>query len=128
LQSTLTFENFYIEERPSFFDFLHSGWKINLSVAVDFTASNGEVSDPTSLHYLSPYLKPNDYQKAIRQVGNILELYDHDRKYPCYGFGGIPRYSGSNVVSHCFHLNGAENPQVDGIEGILESYQFSLLN
>jgi len=58
----VSFESFVIEERPSFFDFLHSGWKINLIVAVDFTASNGEVTDPKSLHFISPQGLPNDYQ------------------------------------------------------------------
>ncbi|CAI2365621.1 unnamed protein product [Moneuplotes crassus] len=127
-ESTLKFKNFNLEERASFYDFLHSGWKMNLSVCVDFTASNGEVTEPSSLHYLNPTGEVNDYQNAIRQVGNILELYDYNRQYPCYGFGGIPRYSGSNQVSHCFHLNGLEDPEVDGVNGILESYQFSLLN
>ena len=98
-------------------------------VAIDFTASNGEVSEPTSLHYIDQYGgKLNDYQDAIRQVGNVLELYDYNRQYPCYGFGGIPRYLGKNEVDHAFHLNGKEDPEVDGVEGILEAYQFSLFN
>lgn len=125
-KSQLQFSNFRIEERPSFFDFLKSGWKINLIVAIDFTASNGEVSTPNSLHHIDVSGKLNDYQDAIRQVGNILELYDYNRQYPCFGFGGIPRYTGVNKVSHCFHLNGRENPEVDGVGGIMESYQFSL--
>lgn len=37
-------------EKPSFVDYLRSGWNINLSVGIDFTASNGEVIEPTSLH------------------------------------------------------------------------------
>ena len=126
LESTFTFENFYLEERPSFFDFLHSGWKINLLVAIDFTASNGEITDRSSLHFLDPSGKLNNYQNAIKQVGNILELYDYNKQYPCYGFGGIPRYSGSNKVSHCFHLNGQEDPEVFGVQGIMDAYQFSL--
>jgi len=128
LNSEFKFEGFYIEERPSFYDFLHSGWKINLIVAVDFTASNGEVTDPSSLHFINPSGRLNDYQSAIRQVGNVLECYDYNHQYPCYGFGGIPRYAGSNKVSHCFHLNGQEHPEVDGIDGIMEAYQFSIFN
>ena len=39
-------------EKPSFIDYLRSGWQINLHVAIDFTASNGESSLASSLHYL----------------------------------------------------------------------------
>ena len=37
-------------ERTGFVDYLKSGWNINMSVAIDFTASNKEVTDPNSLH------------------------------------------------------------------------------
>ena len=125
--STFKFDGFYIQERPSFFDFLHSGWKLNMILAVDFTASNGEVSDPKSLHYLNPTGRLNDYQWAIKQVGSVLEPYSEDKMYPWFGFGGIPRYAGVNSVSHCFHLSGVDYPEVQGVQGILEAYQFSLL-
>jgi hypothetical protein len=48
-----------IIEKPSFIDYLRSGWQINLHVALDFTASNGESSLPTSLHYLGGF---NQYE------------------------------------------------------------------
>lgn len=35
---------------PSFLDFLHSGMRVKLSVAIDFTSSNGSIQDPNSLH------------------------------------------------------------------------------
>ena len=125
--STFTFEEFKIHERPSFFDFLHSGWKINLIMAIDFTSSNGEVTDPKSLHYLSPNGKLNDYQHAIKQVWAVLEPYSHNKMYPWYGFGGIPKYGEENKVSHWFNLNGLNYPDVRGVQGILEAYQYSLL-
>jgi len=31
-------------------DYLRSGWGINTSFAIDFTASNGEIFEPGSLH------------------------------------------------------------------------------
>ena len=40
------------EEKPSFLDFLRGGLNLNLHVAIDFTASNGDVNDARSLHYL----------------------------------------------------------------------------
>jgi len=42
-------------EKPSFIDYLRSGWQINLHVAIDFTASNGESSLVSSLHYLGEF-------------------------------------------------------------------------
>lgn len=110
VNSSVTFKNLIIEERPSFYDFLHSGWEINLTVAVDFTSSNGTPNFPDSLHYINP-MKPNQYQSALYSVGNILQNYDTDKKIPAFGFGAIPSYTGHSEVSHCFHLNGAPNPE-----------------
>lgn len=54
-----------------------------------------------SLHFLSKN-KPNDYQKAILSVGEILNYYDSDKKYPVYGFGAkVPTLNGYQL-SHCF--------------------------
>jgi hypothetical protein len=86
-------EHAEVIEKPSFIDYLRSGWQINLHVAIDFTASNGESSVPTSLHYLGQF---NQYEQAIQSVGSILEVYDNDRSFPVYGFGGVPRYFGGN--------------------------------
>lgn len=105
------FQNFAIEQRPSFYDFLHSGWEINLTVAIDFTASNGPAIYADSLHYLDPTGRPNQYQQVLHSVGGILQNYDTDKQIPAFGFGGIPLYSGQTQVSHCFHLNGAEQPE-----------------
>ena len=49
---------------------------MNFTVAVDFTASNGNPSSPTSLHYLNPYGTPNHYVAAIQAVGEIIQDYD----------------------------------------------------
>ena len=43
LGATLKFLEFKIEEKLSFVEYLKKGWFINLSVAIDFTASNGEL-------------------------------------------------------------------------------------
>lgn len=69
----LKFNEFTVTEHPNFVEYLRSGWQVSLSVAIDFTASNGQVSDPTSHHCLS---SKNQYADAIRQVGDILESYD----------------------------------------------------
>jgi len=55
-----------------------------------------------------------------------LEPYSYNHQYLAYGFGGIPRHMGMNAVSHCFNLNGQELPQVNGVQGILDAYEYSL--
>jgi hypothetical protein len=51
------------------------GCQINFTVGVDFTASNGDPSQPTSLHYIDPY-KPNQYTQALVAVGQVCQDYD----------------------------------------------------
>lgn len=51
---TFNIEQFSIVEMPSFMEYLRSGWAINMSLAIDFTASNGELSEPRSLHKQDP--------------------------------------------------------------------------
>lgn len=46
------------------------------TVAVDFTASNGNPSQPTSLHYINSYGGNNQYTSAIQAVGEIIQDYD----------------------------------------------------
>jgi hypothetical protein len=106
----LKMEEFKIIEKPTFFEYLQSGWGISLQVGIDFTGSNGDYTEPSSLHFLSGY---NQYEHATRCVGSILESYDSDKSFPVYGFGGVPRYMGVNQVSHCFPLNGnLKNPEI----------------
>jgi hypothetical protein len=47
---TLSFDNIQFHPTPSLVDYLRSGWFINMACAIDFTASNGELIDPKSLH------------------------------------------------------------------------------
>ena len=49
--------------------------EMNFTVAIDFTASNGNPSQPNSLHYYDPY-KQNQYATAIQAVGEIIQDYD----------------------------------------------------
>ena len=57
-------------------DYIFGGCEIGLQVAVDFTASNGALDNPHSLHRLDE--QRNEYIRAIRAVGNILQNYDSD--------------------------------------------------
>ena len=111
-------------ERPSFLDYLQTGTRLNFSVAVDFTASNGRPVDPRSLHYLNPQTRENQYTTAIRSVGEIVQDYDSDQQFPALGFGAKvpPTYH----VSHEFFLNLSQSPFCHGVEGLLRAYLTSL--
>lgn len=124
----LEFSKFKVKKTHSMIDFIKSGWYTSLSVAIDFTGSNGEPYYPNSLHYVDQY-NPNalnSYQEAILQIGTILEPYDSNRKFPVFGFGAIPKYMGVYSVTHCFPLNGKTDPEVDGVQGILDAYSNAL--
>ncbi|NXM69135.1 CPNE9 protein, partial [Serilophus lunatus] len=98
--------------------------QLNFTVAIDFTASNGLPSQPTSLHYVSPY-QLSAYALALKAVGEVIQDYDSDKLFPAYGFGAKVPPDGK--ISHQFPLNNnAENPSCAGIEGVLESYLQSL--
>ena len=114
LGSTIIFEDLQIINQPSFVEYLKSGWFINLSVAIDFTASNG------TRHNVQAGGPINDYELALLQVGKILEPYAYKKKFAGFGFGGIPKYQSQQHVSHCFNLNGGTDPTIDGLENVLQ--------
>lgn len=112
------------EPRPSFLDYIMAGFELKFMVAVDFTASNGEPALTQSLHYMAPNGNPTPYEEAIMGVGRVLEVYDLDKRFPVFGFGGRV---GGNATSHCFALTGDEYlPEVQGVHGILFAYRTAL--
>jgi hypothetical protein len=72
-----------VKKLPSFLEYISGGLEVSLSVAIDFTGSNGDPKYPNSLHHLGAVM--NSYQQAILAVGSVLEPYDSDRQYPVYG-------------------------------------------
>ncbi|PIA39449.1 hypothetical protein AQUCO_02600119v1 [Aquilegia coerulea] len=107
----------------SFLDYISSGFELNFMVAVDFTASNRNPRLPDSLHYVDPSGRLNAYQQAIFEVGEVIQFYDSDKKFPAWGFGG--RIDG--VVSHCFNLNGSPSEsEVYGVNGVMSAYSTAL--
>lgn len=129
IHSSILVDSFTFIPRPSFLQYVQNGLDLNFMVAVDFTGSNGNPADPSSLHYCNPTLYSqgqfNPYEKAVMTVGNVLEYYDTDKLFPCYGFGACLDYS--RTTSHCFALNRNEsNPDVYGIAGIMDAYHTTL--
>uniref|UniRef100_A0AAY4DMA8 C2 domain-containing protein n=1 Tax=Denticeps clupeoides TaxID=299321 RepID=A0AAY4DMA8_9TELE len=121
---TVTLLSCLVDTEVSFLDYIKGGTQINFTVAIDFTASNGNPSQPTSLHYLSPY-QQNAYSMALRAVGEIIQDYDSDKMFPALGFGA--KLPPDGRVSHEFALNGnPDNPYCSGIEGVMEAYYQSL--
>uniref|UniRef100_A0A8C7DAW0 Copine family member 9 n=2 Tax=Oncorhynchus TaxID=8016 RepID=A0A8C7DAW0_ONCKI len=121
---TVTLLSFKVESEYTFVDFIRGGTQLNFTVAIDFTASNGDPSQPTSLHYMNPY-QMNAYAMALKAVGDIIQDYDSDKLFPAYGFGA--KLPPDGKISHAFPLSGDnENPNCVGIEGVLEAYFQSL--
>uniref|UniRef100_A0A673GBD3 Copine-8-like n=1 Tax=Sinocyclocheilus rhinocerous TaxID=307959 RepID=A0A673GBD3_9TELE len=110
-----------INEKKKYFHSYLNAFLIHAFSAL-FTAGNP--SQPTSLHYMSPY-HLNAYALALRAVGEIIQDYDSDKLFPALGFGA--KLPPDGHVSHEFPLNGnPENPYCSGIEGVLEAYYQSL--
>ncbi|KAM4688702.1 copine-4 [Discoglossus pictus] len=110
-----------IHKMHSFLDYIMGGCQIQFTVAIDFTASNGDPRNSCSLHYIHPY-QPNEYLKALVAVGEICQDYDSDKMFPAFGFGA--RIPPEFKVSHDFAINFDEdNPECAGIQGVVEAYQ-----
>ncbi|KAI3411322.1 uncharacterized protein J3R85_018216 [Psidium guajava] len=126
LKSQLFVDTFSESTQHTFLDYLAGGFEVNFMLAVDFTASNGNPRLPDSLHYIDPSGRPNAYQRAILEVGEVLQFYDSDKRFPAWGFGARPI---DGPVSHCFNLNGSSTYcEVEGIQGIMMAYASALLN
>lgn len=75
----LTLHSITSHVEPSFLDYIRGGTQIHFTVAVDFTASNGDPRSPQSLHYRQPGVD-NQYSSAIRAVGEIIQDYDSGKR------------------------------------------------
>lgn len=119
----LTIVECKIEKEHTFLEFVRGGLQLNFTVAIDFTASNGDPRSPDSLHYFNPS-QPNHYARALHAVGEIIQDYDSDKMFPALGFGArLP----DGTVSHEFFLNGnPQNPYCAGIPGVMDAYQRTL--
>jgi len=128
---TITFENIEILKDYTFMDFPMLGTEISITFAIDFTGSNGEITDPRSLHYKSPncdfnnFATLNEYQKAIAAIGYVLEPYDSTKFMEVYGYGA-KFFGRPNVEFDCALTGNPEAPAVFGVNGILQVYANAL--
>lgn len=114
-----------ISKKTSFLDYIQEGLQLHFITAIDFTSSNGDPKDPASLHHLNtnPDIM-NPYELAISSIARVLDVFDTDKIYPCYGFGA--KLTRSGVVNHCFPLT--QGPASKGIEELLKSYRTAVQN
>ena len=97
---------------------------MNLTIAIDYSESNGLPDNKNSLHYAYGE-NANDYEKAINSCGKILAFYDKNQLFPVYGFGGIP--PNEKVSNDCFNINLTDNPNIKTIDEVIKIYKESLL-
>ncbi|KAG8510061.1 Copine-2 [Galemys pyrenaicus] len=89
----------------SFLDYILGGCQLMFTVGIDFTASNGNPLDPSSLHYINP-MGTNEYL---------------DKMFPALGFGA--QLPPDWKVSHEFAINfNPTNPFCSGVDGIAQAY------
>jgi len=112
-----------VMEEFKFLDYLRGGLQLSMIFGIDYTASNGEPTEKTSLHYISPD-SYNNYQQAIRYCGDIVAFYDYDQLFPVFGYGA--NLNDSTETKFCFNVNFQEDPNVQTIDGVLEVYKQSL--
>ena len=114
-----------VTNEVTFLDYVRGGTQMHFAVAVDFTASNGDPRDPRSLHFVDYSGRPNQYEIALRSVGEVIKSYDTQGLFPSYGFGA--KILATGQVSHLFPLNNNMSyPYCRGIEEIISCYKSSL--
>lgn len=119
---TVKLESITVTKLYSFLDYIMGGCQVNFTVGVDFTASNGNPLEPSSLHFIDP-ARPNEYTQALMAVGQVCQDYDSDKLFPALGFGGKI----GDTVSFEFALNGnPSNPYCAGVQGVVEAYHKAL--
>lgn len=105
-------------------DYLQAGLAISTSIAIDFTGSNLEYTNPKSLHYLHPDGTLNVYQEVITKIAEIFDVYDKTKKTPVYGFGAKSEELKLKRVSHNFYVSGdIKTAFAEGEQGILKMYK-----
>ena len=96
---------------------------MDLSIAIDFTASNGDPDCDYSLHKIKDGFV-NNYEKAIRENYIILSQYNKKDRYDVYGFGADINHEFKEI----FNINGTDDPGIEGLENIIAEYKKTVNN
>ncbi|XP_012937974.1 copine-1 [Aplysia californica] len=114
---TLRFYQFITDMQYSLLDYIRGGCRLRLVTAIDFTASNGVLSDPLSLHNVKE-ARNNQYLNALESLGSVIARYDPEQKVAAFGFGA--KRSVDSPTDHCLQL--IPNTWAKGIKGVSEAY------
>ncbi|CAJ0572443.1 unnamed protein product, partial [Mesorhabditis spiculigera] len=116
---------FEIHETAGFFEIVKAGLSVDLGVSIDFTASNGDPTQPTSLHFIHPH-KPNPYTNAILKILPPLFGHSKETRISAMGFGA--RVGRDHQMSNCFPLEQTSQQfYVQGFNGLLNAYSSARL-
>uniref|UniRef100_A0A8C8RZH3 Copine 6 n=1 Tax=Pelusios castaneus TaxID=367368 RepID=A0A8C8RZH3_9SAUR len=108
-----------VEKVHTFLDYIMGGLQIYFTVAIDFTASNGDPRSEHSLHFINPK-EPNEYLKALSAVGEICQDYDSVFSL----FLSLSQHLLHPQVSHDFAINfDPDNAECEQISGVIEAYK-----
>ena len=110
-------------ESNNFIKLLKKGLNLDLSIAIDFTGSNGNPYGDYSLHKIKNGFI-NNYEKAIREHYKIISIYNKKDKYDVYGFGADI----DNEFKEIFNINRTYDPSITGIENIIKEYKKTVNN
>lgn len=102
--------------RRSLQDYLDHGCKIGVCIAIDYTSSNGDPLQETSLHYICDDCL-NDYEATISAICDALSRYVEGEEYTVWGFGA----KFGDQVRHLFQCGSS--PTVRTVAGILAAYK-----
>ncbi|XP_074657683.1 copine-3-like isoform X2 [Tubulanus polymorphus] len=112
----LLFYKCSLERDYSLNDYINCGFNLKQIYAIDFTMSNGDLTNNNSLHHLLPM---NEYEKTMRLINGAIGIYDHTQQIHLYGFGA--KLPDQKHTSHCFCMN---TEPVKGIQGMISAYEF----
>ncbi|CAJ0575051.1 unnamed protein product, partial [Mesorhabditis spiculigera] len=108
----------------TFLDFVQGGTELDFTVAIDFSLSNLPLNDPSSLHRIGPGTA-NQYETAIRAIGEICQFYNASKVFNGFGFGAKLPKSDQTLYNFPLNIETGE-PRCDGVDGLVKSYRSAL--
>ncbi|OMJ87863.1 hypothetical protein SteCoe_10349 [Stentor coeruleus] len=113
----LGLSKFNYVQKPSFLQYIHSGYEISTIYAIDFSCSQGHDSK----------LENNQYMKTLTEIQSALQYYTLDPLFLVFGIGGL--FTNMNKVSNFFAITGnIFQPGVLNVNMALDYYRSTSLN
>lgn len=121
----LRFFQFRVDLHYSLLDFIRGGLEFKLVIAIDFTASNGNIDEELSLHNIDD-LRENQYLDAIDTLGTLITQYNNDKQVTVFGFGAKWK---NRDLPFCFPLTGEKGHYtIKGIKSVQDTYVNAVSN